>query len=180
MKKTLLSAALFLLVMAAFSQEKRNGDIYMEHPYITVVYNSVKAYLDKDIATNTKIFSDTAHFWASGMTKRIPITEALKMWADDFNFYDSIAVVKQGYPDYLAYKDQDAKTVQSWWIWKGKSKKQANGSASHASSSTILIRMVKLLLKPSMVIFQKWSTNPMFISKIKPLLIRGFFLFAGK
>ena len=123
MKKTLLSAALYLLVLTAFSQEKRNGDIYMEHPYITVVYNSVKAYLDRDIAANTKIFSDTAHFWASGMTKRIPITEALKMWAADFNFYDSIAVVKQGYPDYLAYKDQDAKTVQSWWVWKGKSKK---------------------------------------------------------
>lgn len=123
MKKILLSSTLCLLVLAAISQEKRNGDIYMEHPYINVVYNSVKAYLNKDIATNTNIFSDTAHFWGSGMTKRIPIAEALKNWAADFNFYDSIALVKVGYPDYLAYKDQDAKIVQSWWTWKGKSKK---------------------------------------------------------
>ena len=123
MKKILFSTALFLLVMAAFSQEKRNGDIYMEHPYIDIVNKSVKAYLDNDIATNTKIFSDTAKFWASGMQKRIPMAEALKGWARDFELYDSIALIKVGYPDYLAYKDQDAKTVQSWWIWSGKSKK---------------------------------------------------------
>jgi hypothetical protein len=123
MKKILLSSALFLLFLAAFSQEKRNGDIYMEHPYINIVNNSVKAYLNKDIAANTKIFSDTAKFWASGMPKRIPIAEALKHWASDFDFYDSIALIKVGYPDYLAYKDQDGKTVQSWWTWKGKSKK---------------------------------------------------------
>ncbi len=123
MKKILLSAALFLLVLAAFSQEKRNGDIYMEHPYINIVYKSVKAYLDNDIATNTGIFSDTARFWVSGMKKRIPIAEALKNWSRDFDLYDSIALIKVGYPDYLAYKDMDAKTVQSWWTWSGKSKK---------------------------------------------------------
>jgi hypothetical protein len=123
MKKISLIAVMFLLVLAAFSQEKRNGDIYMEHPYITVVNNSAKAYLDKDIAANTKIFSDTARFWSSGMTKRIPIAEALKKWVAEFDLYDSIALIKVGYPDYLAYKDQDAKVVQSWWRWKGKSKK---------------------------------------------------------
>jgi hypothetical protein len=123
MKKIMLSQALFLLALAAFSQEKRNGDIYMEHPYINVVYHSVNAYLTKDIAENTKIFSDTASFWASGMPRRIPIAAALKHWAADFDFYDSITLIKVGYPDYLAYKDQDAKTVQSWWRWKGKSKK---------------------------------------------------------
>ena len=123
MKKIILSSALIVLTLAAFSQEKRNGDIYMEHPYINVVLHSANAYLTKDMAANTKIFSDTAHFWASGMPKRIPIAEAFKMWAGDFDFYDSITLVKQGYPDYLAYKDQDAKMVQSWWIWKGKSKK---------------------------------------------------------
>jgi hypothetical protein len=123
MKKILLSSTLFLLVLSAFSQEKRNGDIYIEHPYINIVNNSVKAYLDKDIAANSKFFSDTARFWASGMLKRIPIAEALKHWAADFDFYDSISLAKVGYPDYLAYKDQDAKIVQSWWTWKGKSKK---------------------------------------------------------
>jgi hypothetical protein len=33
MKKIFLSQALFLLVPTEFSQVKRNGDIYMEHPY---------------------------------------------------------------------------------------------------------------------------------------------------
>ncbi len=126
MKKIILLAALFLIVMSGYSQEERNGDIYIKHPYIEVVKNSVKAYLDKDVAANSKIFADTAKFWASGMPKMVPIAEAFKMWTGDFDYYDSISVKQFGYPDYLAYKDQDAKVVQSWWVWKGKAKKSGN------------------------------------------------------
>ena len=86
---------------------------------------SVQAYLAKDVATNRTIFSDTARFWSSGMTKPVPIADAFKMWVSDFDYYDSIKVKVVGYPDYLAYKDQDAKVVQSWWTWYGKSKKTA-------------------------------------------------------
>jgi hypothetical protein len=123
MKKIILTTALFLIVIAGFSQEERNGDIYIKHPYIEVVNKSNKAYLEKDMATNAKLFSDTAQFWASGMHKQIPIAEALKMWSADFDYYDSIKITPFGYPDYLAYKDHDQKVVQSWGIWKGKSKK---------------------------------------------------------
>lgn len=123
MKKIILSVSLILMGIACFSQEEKNGTIYIKHPYIDVVNKSAAAYLAKDIAANSKIFSDTAHFWASGMTKRVPIADALKMWAGDFNFYDSITLTPVGYPDYLAYKKEDAKIVQSWWTWSGKSKK---------------------------------------------------------
>ena len=123
MKKILLSLCLFLLVTVAMSQEEKNGTIYIKHPYIEVVNKSVKAYLAKDIAANTAIFADTAKFWASGMTKQMPIADALKMWASDFDYYDSIKVTVVGYPDYLAYKKDDTKVVQSWWTWHGKSKK---------------------------------------------------------
>jgi len=119
----MLAAGLLLLAFAGYSQEERNGDIYIKHPYIDVVNKSVKAYLDRDIATNTKIFADTARFWVTGMTKPIPIADAFKMWSADFNYFDSIRVKVVGYPDYLAYKDHDTKVVQSWWTWYGKSKK---------------------------------------------------------
>lgn len=123
MRKLILSISLILMTFACFSQVEENGTIYIKHPYIDVVNKSAKAYLDRDIATNSAIFADTARFWSSGMTKRMPVADAFKMWKSDFDKYDSINLKTVGYPDYLAYKDQDAKIVQSWWTWIGKSKK---------------------------------------------------------
>jgi capsule polysaccharide modification protein KpsS len=124
MRKFLFSAVLSLAASIAFSQNmSENGIIYITHPYIDVVNKSVQAYRDKDIATNTKLFADTAKFWVSGMEKQVPIADAFKDWATDFDYYTDIKLTQVGYPDYLHYKDQDQKYVQSWWQWKGKSKK---------------------------------------------------------
>jgi len=125
MKKITLSIiCLFFIGITAFSQAiKENGTIYINHPYIDVINNSVKYYLAKDDASNMKIYADTAKWWASGMEKSIPIKDAMKMWDTDFDYYDSIKVTVTGYPDYLHYVDMDAKVVQSWWTWAGKSKK---------------------------------------------------------
>lgn len=123
MKSIILCLSLFLIVTAGFSQEETNGTIYIKHPYIDLVNKSIKAYLDRDVATNSKIFADTARFWVSGQTKWVPIKDAFKMWTSDFDFYDSIQVKMVGYPDYLHYKDRDEKVVQSWWTWIAKSKK---------------------------------------------------------
>ncbi len=123
MRKIILTSSLFLIVLACFSQEEKNGTIYIKHPYIEIVNKSQKAYMEKDVATNSKLFSDTAKFWVSGMGKPIPIANAFKNWTADFDYYDSIRMKRVGYPDYLAYIDQDTKVVQSWWTWFGKSKK---------------------------------------------------------
>ena len=124
MRKVILSALLFVICLAAFSQkEEENGTIYISHPYIDVVNNSMKAYLDKDIAANTAIFADTATVWFSGLEKPLPVKDVLKEWATDHDYYSDIKVSKVGYPDYLHYKDKDQKYVQSWWQWSGKSKK---------------------------------------------------------
>jgi len=124
MNKIILTGLLFLFALTGFAQkEEENGKIYISHPYIDVVNKSVKAYLDKDIKTNTDLFADTATVWYSGIEKPIPIKGALQEWAADHDYYDSIKVTKVGYPDYLHYKDKDQKYVQSWWVWTGKSKK---------------------------------------------------------
>ena len=110
--------------VTAFSQEmKENGTIYITHPYIDVVNKTVAAYLAKDDAANLKFYADTARWWASGMSKPMEIKAAVKEWDSDFDYYDSISIKVVGYPDYLHYIDQDAKVVQSWWRWSGKSKK---------------------------------------------------------
>lgn len=124
MKKFITTIALSLFVTVAFCQkEKKNGTIYIEHANIISVLNSTKAYLEKDVVANRKIFSDKATFWISGMNKDIPIEDAFKSWTSDFDFYDNVAVTAVGYPDYLHYLDKDQKYVQSWWKWSGKSKK---------------------------------------------------------
>jgi hypothetical protein len=124
MKASLLTTVLFLFGIAAFSQkEEKNGTIYIKHPYIDVVYKATKAYLAKDDAANRQIFSDTAKWWASGMEKAISLSDAIKTWDSDFDYYDDVKVTQVGYPDYLHYLDKDTKVVQSWWKWSGKSKK---------------------------------------------------------
>ncbi len=124
MKTILFTLILLCTLSVSYSQEvKENGTIYIKHPYINALNASVKAYLAKDDAANKKIYADTAKFWASGMTKQIGLNEMLKMWDADFDKYDSISLKTVGYPDYLHYVDMDAKVVQSWWHWSGKSKK---------------------------------------------------------
>ena len=124
MKTIILSTALFFFAIASFSQDsKQNGTIYINHPYINVVNNAIKAYLAKDDATNKEIYADTAKFWVSGMEKPVPIGDAIKMWDSDFDYYDSIKLTMVGYPDYLEYVKDNMKIVQSWWRWSGKSKK---------------------------------------------------------
>lgn len=123
MKKIIVTTGLFLLGIAAFCQQEENGTIYIKHPYIDVVNNAGKAYEAKDLAALKTMYSDTAKWWASGMEKFIPIADAMKLWMKDFDKYDDIKQITLGYPDYLQYKKDDSKVVQSWWTWTGKSKK---------------------------------------------------------
>jgi hypothetical protein len=123
MKKIFITAALFLSAITAFCQEEENGTIYIKHPYIDVVNQSSAAYENQDWNSLTNLYSDTAKWWASGMKKFIPIADAMNERKKDFQYFDSVKQVPQGYPDYLHYKKGDAKIVQSWYTWTGKSKK---------------------------------------------------------
>ena len=123
MRKIFLTSFLFGLVLTAFSQPKENGKIYMTHPYIDAVNKSMNSYLANDIKTTATFFADTATVWISGMDKFIPVAEAMKIFASDFEFYKDIKLTSVGYPDFLHYIDQDQQYVQSWWTWSGVSKK---------------------------------------------------------
>lgn len=123
MKKFMLTAALFLLGVSAFCQEEKNGTIYIKHPYIDVVNNVVKAYTAQDFEKMKSYFADTATYWQPGMEKFAPFAEAIKAWKNDQNYLTDFSMTPIGYPDYLHYKKEDAKIVQSWWNWSVKSKK---------------------------------------------------------
>lgn len=123
MKKVLFTAVLSFFAITAFCQTEENGTIYIKHPYIEIVNQSSKAYETQDWASLQKIYADTAKWWSSGMENFIPITDAMNSWKKDFQYFDDIRQVPQGYPDYLHYKKENVKIVQSWWTWTGKSKK---------------------------------------------------------
>ena len=134
MKKFTLLSTLLVLCVVGFSQQEENGTIYIKHPYIDAVNKTTEAYLSKDWNAEKTLYADTAKWWASGLEKPIPIADAIKNWATDDNYYDSIKIEKRGYPDYLHYKDQDSKTVQSWWVMSGVSKK------SHKKTSVYFVQ----------------------------------------
>lgn len=143
MKKIIfLIATLFLFGLTAFcQQEETNGTLYIKHPYIDVVNHAGTAYENQDLAALKSMYSDTAKWWASGMDKFIPIADAMESWMKDFDKYDNIKQVPQGYPDYLHYKKDNSMVVQSWWTWTGKSKKTGE------------------VLKIPMVMFDEFNTD---------------------
>ncbi len=125
MKKFFILSFLSLTGILGYSQEVENGIVYMKHPNIDAVIKSAGAYVAKDMNTEKTLYADTAKWWFSGLPKPIPIGEAYKGWLNDFNYFDSVQQVAQpgSYPDYIHYKDHDQKTVISYWVWSGNSKK---------------------------------------------------------
>ncbi len=126
MKKLLMSFIVMLFVTVSFAQkEKKNGTIYINHPYIDVVNSATKAYVNQDLNLWKTYYADTAKFSVSDVNngKSFPIKDAMVGLALDYKFYNQLKVTTVGYPDYLQYDKDNAHVVQSWWIWSGKSKK---------------------------------------------------------
>ncbi len=126
MKKILLSFIVILFVTVSFAQkEKKNGTIYINHPYIDVVNKSVKAYVNQDLNLYKTYFADTAKVSVSDVNggKSFPLKESMNGLALDYKFYTNINSTQVGYPDYLEYDKDNSHVVQSWWAWSGKSKK---------------------------------------------------------
>jgi hypothetical protein len=126
MKKLISTIAMSLIVMISFAQSvKTNGTIYINHPNIEVVRNTVKAYVTQDANLWNTCYSDTAFFWISGMNinKTFTKKENLSMLNNDHKFFNDIKVRLIGYPDYFEYDLGNDKVAQSSWIWSGVSKK---------------------------------------------------------
>ncbi|MEI8141901.1 MAG: hypothetical protein WCG90_03435 [Chitinophagia bacterium] len=126
MKKLLLSFIVMLFVTVSFAQkEKKNGTIYINHPYIDIVNKASKAYVNQDLNLWKTYYSDTAKFWVSDINsgKWFPLTESITGLALDYKFYDNVKSTQVGYPDYLQYDKDNSRIVQSWWLWSGISKK---------------------------------------------------------
>lgn len=125
MKKIIFLFGMFLFTgITAFCQkEETNGTIYIKHPYIDVVNNAVKKYTAHDFTDLQKYYADTATYWQPGMENFAPFTDAIKKWTNDQVYFTDYSMTPIGYPDYLHYKKENTKVVQSWWNWSVKSRK---------------------------------------------------------
>lgn len=126
MKKSILSVCFTLMVLISLAQSvKTNGTIYINHPNIEVVKNTVKGYVTQNADLWNSCYADTARFWISGMSmkKWNNKKDNYEMLAKDHQYFKDIKVKMFGYPDYMEYVKGDSKVVQSWWTWSGISKK---------------------------------------------------------
>ena len=120
-----------LLAGSSFAQApKKNGIIYKEHPYITIVSNSTNLFIKQDWIALAKLYADTAIFYDPTSPKKISLADEKKAWAAIAKDWGQIKVVKVGYPDGLQY-DKDPFTVQSWWMVTTVNKKTKKTAKFH-------------------------------------------------
>ena len=121
--KKLFILAFTLIAGSAFAQNtQKNGTIYKEHPYITVVNSSMDLFSKQDWDGLSKLYADTVKFYDPSSPKAINLADEKKGWAAIYNDWEQITITKQGYPDGLQY-DKDPFTVQSWWAITSVNKK---------------------------------------------------------
>ena len=121
--KKLVTIALMAFSVTSFAQGVvKNGTIYKEHPYITIVNNLNAAFAKGDTTTVIRYYADTAAFYDSSAPKKITLAQARADWQRLFANWDQITIKAMGYPDGLEYTS-DPFTVQSWWVITGVYKK---------------------------------------------------------
>lgn len=130
--KKLVVFTLMISTLISYSQKKKNGTIYSEHPAITAVESMTQAWAEGDsdkvaafLSDELKTFNGTStNKDAKGGTKK-SFLEGVDWWKENVD-YVSIARSKGAYPDALHYKDEDEKDVtwvQTWDHQKGVHKK---------------------------------------------------------
>lgn len=121
--KRLTLAVLVLLTMATYSQKKKNGTIYSEHPAIDVVENFQKSFVAGDADKVMSYLSDDYKWWngTDGSKDAKPGTKEgagknTTWWKENIS-YLSLERTSGAYPDAIEYKDDDQKDVvwvQTW------------------------------------------------------------------
>ncbi|MEW4922724.1 nuclear transport factor 2 family protein [Algibacter sp. 2305UL17-15] len=123
MKKAII-IVMVLCVSIMYSQKKKNGTVYIEHPAIDVVDAMEKADIAGDVEKLATLLADdfrsrngtTLNKNAKGTNKEdfLKWTENRKKWVS----YLSLAPHGEAYPDAIEYKDGKV-WVQTWNYMKG-------------------------------------------------------------
>jgi len=126
--KKLLLLSLMVFTIISYSQKKKNGTIYIDHPAINTVEEMIKAYAEGDADKVGSYLADDYKYWngtnsdkdAKAGTKEGAMKN-VTWWKENVDYF-SIERTKGAYPDAIEYKDEDQKDVvwvQTWNQIKG-------------------------------------------------------------
>lgn len=127
MRKIVL-IALMISTMISYSQKKKNGTIYIEHPAINVVESMVKAFVAGDTAKVSTYLADDLKTYNGTSTNKDAKGGTKKNFLGGVNWWknnvDHLSIERSpgAYPDALHYKDgnnDDVTWVQTWQHVKG-------------------------------------------------------------
>ena len=126
--KKLTLILLMSLTMVAYSQKKKNGTIYSEHPAINVVEDFQKAFVSGDADKVMSFLADDYKWW-NGTNSNKDAKPGTKegagkntTWWKENIAYLSMERSGEAYPDAIEYKDAEQKDVvwvQTWDHIKG-------------------------------------------------------------
>jgi|TARA_B110000116_G_scaffold153634_1_gene132815 hypothetical protein len=125
MKNLLLFAVVFIMALTSYSQKKKNGTVYIEHPSIALAEEMQQAFINGDIEKLAIYLADDFKAWngnstnkeAKGTNKEEFIKDS-KQWSEGFSY---LSIERQGkaYPDAIKYKGDTGLWVQTWDVLKG-------------------------------------------------------------
>ncbi|SMG26149.1 nuclear transport factor 2-like protein [Arenibacter troitsensis] len=123
MKKSIITA-LLLVVALGYSQKKKNGTIFLEHPAIEVVNEMMAAFVAGDqekvgtyLADDFKAYNGFSTDKDDKGTTKEEFLGQVKFWNENVS-YLSMEPTKGAYPDALEYKESGV-WVQTWDHLKG-------------------------------------------------------------
>ena len=126
--KRLTLLMIMLLTVVTYSQKKKNGTIYSEHPAINVVEDFQKAFVAGD-ADKVMSYLDDDYKWWNGTNSNKDAKPGTKegagkntTWWKENVAYLSMERSGEAYPDAIEYKDEEQKDVvwvQTWNHLKG-------------------------------------------------------------
>lgn len=127
MKKIALIALVFSIAITSYSQKKKNGTVYLEHPAIVMVEAMSQAYFAGDTVKVAGYLADDFKRWNGSSsnpynegTDRDQFIKNSAWWNENMS-YLSVKRQRKAYPDAIEYKDEeeDGIWVQTWDILKG-------------------------------------------------------------
>lgn len=124
MKRIALCAMVFSIALTSYSQSKKNGTIYEEHPAITIAEGLQAAFVAGDTLKVASYLAEDFKAWngnsnnpdAKGTTKEQFINQ-VKFWNREVSYLSVERFL--GTPDALEYSDDSGVWVQTWEKLKG-------------------------------------------------------------
>ncbi|MDA9183406.1 hypothetical protein N9O26_01585 [Flavobacteriaceae bacterium] len=120
---------------------KKNGTIYIDHPFISKARLLYAHILTGDLEAIRSLYADNASIsdpMNSELDSSFGPDEEIENLKEFYKQYEVIDVTERGYPDLLEYEGTDTKTIISWWDLNIKNKKSGK-TKKHSNHSQITV-----------------------------------------